>query len=136
MEIEAFIRQVIDGKTPSFSGLSSEDVPTLADHLKSEADRYFRDTPAISLSIADTIIELGKFFNDLSITALGTMARGDSLRMFHRVEEAWQTLDLAGSLYKEAGDSVGWARTRIGRLAICVEMNSVEETLKDVETRW
>src|SRR6185369_14412290 len=92
-----------------------------------------RGMPAISLRLADTIIQLGKSFNSIGITALGTMARGDALRMFHKLEEAWQTLDRAGNLYKEGGDLVGWARTRIGRLAICVEMNNVEVGLKDAE---
>nr|MBA3873913.1 hypothetical protein [Anaerolineae bacterium] len=134
MEIEAFVQHVIDNERPSFSDLSSESIPQLANRLKEEADRYFRGTPAISLRLADTIIELGKLFNDISITALGTMARGDALRMFHRNDEAWQSLDLAGALYKEVGDPVGWARTRIGRLAICVEMNNVELGLQDAET--
>lgn len=133
MEIDVFVQQVIDDKSPSFSSVASENASALADCLKTEADRYFLIDPNISLRLADIILQLGHLVNNTGITALGTMSRGDALRVLHHVDEAWQTLDFAGKLYLEAGDEVGWARTRIGRLAICVEMNDVDTGLRDAE---
>jgi CHAT domain-containing protein/tetratricopeptide (TPR) repeat protein len=135
MGIEEFVQQVLDGKTPSFSGLSAENALPAADRLKAEADHYFHRIDSLKcLRCANGTIQLGSYFDDLHIIALGAMVLGDTQRaLLHRTEEAWQTLDLAGKLYLEAKDQVGWARTRTGRLAICVEMNKVEEALQDAE---
>jgi CHAT domain-containing protein len=47
------------------------------------------------------------------------------------MEEAWQTLERAGNIFEAAGDKVGWARTRIGRLYLAVKLSRVKETLLD-----
>jgi CHAT domain-containing protein len=61
------------------------------------------------------------------------MARGDALKLLGRTADAWEALGQAGSLFQSVSDEVGWARTRIGRVLICVDLNRVEETLADVE---
>lgn len=97
--------------------------------LKKEADRYWFIDSECSLEFADRIIAIGKARNDLSQEALGWMARGDALRFSGRMEESWDTLVRAGEMFEFAGDKVGWARTRIGRLYLAMKLNRVEETL-------
>jgi CHAT domain-containing protein len=133
MDTEAYIQQIIDCTASAEANIALEDAAALAERLKAEADRHWRIDPHISLRCADEIIRIGKSVEDTCMVALGTMSRGDSLRHLHRNDEAWQTLDEAGELYREAGDEVGWARTRVGRLAICVEMNEIESGLQDAE---
>jgi hypothetical protein len=59
------------------------------------------------------------------------MARGDALKLLGRSEEAWTALEQAGTLYQRAGDEIGWARTRIGRLPISIALNRVSAALAD-----
>jgi tetratricopeptide (TPR) repeat protein len=137
MDIEKLVEFIINGgefSTEQIRSWTPEQVAHLVDRLKAETDRHRRIDPNISLRCADTIIQIGNVVDALPTVALGTMARGDTLLMLHRTDEAWQTLGLAGELYQEVGDEVGWGRTRIGRLLICVAMNSVESTLRDAET--
>jgi CHAT domain-containing protein/predicted negative regulator of RcsB-dependent stress response len=101
----------------------------IIDHLKQEADRYWFIDSERSLEFADRIIAIGKARNDLSQEALGWMARGDALRFSGRMEESWDMLVRAGEMFEAAGDEVGWARTRIGRLYLAMKLNRVEETL-------
>ena len=114
--------------------LTSEQVSQLVARLKEEADRYWRIDPNITLHIAKAIVQIGDLSRDQHIVALGMMVRGDALRFVHQNAEAWQVLADAGELFRQVGDDVGWARTRVGRLAICVEMNEIENGLKDAET--
>src|SRR5690606_14254947 len=37
----------------------------------------------------------------------------------------------AGALFLRSGDRVGWARTQIGRVAICLELDHVAEAMAD-----
>jgi len=101
--------------------------------LKKEADRHWGIDPNISLKYADRIVTVGQSRNDKSQEALGLMARGDALKFLGQLQEAWETLERAGEMYQQTGDEVGWARTRIGRLALGPDLNRVEETLADVE---
>jgi len=103
----------------------------IIDHLKQEADRYWSINSERSLEFADRIIAIGKARNDLSQEALGWMARGDALRFSGYMEESWDTLDRAGDMFEAAGDEVGWARTRIGRLYLAMKLNRVEVTLSE-----
>src|SRR5919202_3096023 len=105
----------------------------VVERLKQEADRYWFINPNRSLELADRILQIGERRGDLLQQALGTMARGDALKLLGRTEEAWETLDHAGKLFKQAGDEVGWARTRIGRLFICVDLKRVDVALADAE---
>jgi CHAT domain-containing protein len=105
----------------------------VVEHLKAEADRHWYIDPNISLKLAEMIIAIGQERADLSAAALGTMAKGDALKFIGRTVEAWEALDLAGRMFREAGDEVGWARTRIGRLYLSTMLNRVEEALADAE---
>jgi CHAT domain-containing protein len=103
----------------------------IIDHLKREADRHWFINSERSLEFANRIIAIGKARNDLSQEALGWMARGDALRFSGQMEESWDTLVRAGEMFEAAGDEVGWARTRIGRLYLAMKLNRVEETLME-----
>ena len=119
--VEMFVQQVLNGEPLSVShivSLSPEEASLLVDRLKDEADRHWRIDPNISLRCGGEIIHIGEVRNDRRSVALGTMARGDALRNLHQVAAAWQALEQAGNIYQEVGDEVGWARTRIGKLAI------------------
>ena len=109
--------------------------PTLAayiDHLKSEADRHWLIDPRQSVNIADQIIHLAHEHDCVWHAALGNMARGDGLKYTDAKEEAWETLDYAGKLFLQADDEIGWARTRIGRLWLAVNLSRVDEALNDL----
>jgi CHAT domain-containing protein len=112
-------------------GLSPSAASALVDHLKAEADRHWWINANRSLELAALIVGVGRARGDTWQVALGTMARGDALKFVGRSVEAWQTLGEAGELFRAAGDEVGWARTRIGRLVICLELNRVQEALGD-----
>lgn len=111
--------------------LSPDEVATLVGQIKAEADRYWMINPNRSLELAEQIIEIGQARGEPQHTALGTLARGDALKLLGRAAEAWQALSEAGSLFRAIDDEVGWARTRIGRLLICVDLQRVEEALVD-----
>jgi CHAT domain-containing protein len=136
MDIQACIEQFSQDNVPP--ELLAEPLPdavsaAVVEHLKSEADRYWYIDPNRSLELADRIIAIAERRQDLRQRALGTMARGDALKFLGRVQDAWETLEQAGSLSQLAGDEVGWARTRIGRLDLGVKLNRVAEVLADTE---
>ncbi len=105
----------------------------IVNRLKQEADRHWAINANRSLELAETIVYIGETRNDLSQMALGMMARGDALKLLGRAEEAWAALEQAGMLYQRAGDEVGWARTRIGRLPISIGLNRVTLALADAD---
>jgi CHAT domain-containing protein len=113
--------------------LSSEEAAALVDHLKSEADRHWWINANVSLEFAELIVSVGQARGDTWQLALGTMARGDALKFLGQIEVAWQSFETAGHLFRAIDDEVGWARTRIGRLVICVDLNRVEEAICDAE---
>jgi CHAT domain-containing protein len=133
MDYEALTRQLEDPAAPPAlaHSLDACEATGLVDHLKAEADRHWWINPNRSLELADLIMRIGRARGDVCQVALGTMARGDALKLLGRTEEAWDTLGSAGDLFQECGDEVGWARTRIGRLGICVDLNRVAEALND-----
>ncbi|HEX9440739.1 MAG TPA: tetratricopeptide repeat protein, partial [Roseiflexaceae bacterium] len=136
MDLDTLIGQLLSNPASLRSiitPLHDEDLEAVVDRLKQEADRHWWINANRSLEIADIIIQIGQLRGNLCHTALGTMARGDALKLLGRTEEAWQTLDQAGALFQQCGDEVGWARTRIGRLLICVDLNRVAEALADAE---
>ncbi len=125
--------------------LAAPDVPELVtpwpddvadavvEHLKGGADRHWGINAHRSLQLADTIIAIGRARDHVPHIALGTMARGDALKFLGHITDAWQALNEAGRLFAQIGDDVGWARTRIGRLLLCVDLNRVDEALADAE---
>jgi tetratricopeptide (TPR) repeat protein len=108
-----------------------DDVRTAVEQHKLIADQHWHKDPNISLQQANIIIGIGCIRQTPAITALGMMARGDALKMLGRMPEAWDTLDLAGQLYRTAGDEIGWARTRIGRVLISPDMGCVSQAISD-----
>src|SRR6266699_3272928 len=59
------------------------------------------------------------------------MVRGDALRRMDRDQEALPFLDAAGAEVLALGDEVSWARTRIGRVSACLQLNRTGEALRD-----
>jgi CHAT domain-containing protein len=134
MEIEGLVEQFMDDSIPPemlSMPLPDKIANTVVECLKQEADRYWSTDAERSIKFADRIIAIGKARDDAAQTALGWMARGDALRFLGKMEEAWQTLEHAGNIFEAAGDKVGWARTRIGRLYLAVKLSRVKETLLD-----
>ncbi|MEO7912418.1 MAG: hypothetical protein ABIV47_22455, partial [Roseiflexaceae bacterium] len=113
--------------------LTSDDADALVSYLKAEADRHWTINANRSLELADMIMQVGQARSDVCQMALGTMARGDALKLLGHTEAAWDTLGQAGDLFQQCGDQIGWARTRIGRLLICVDLNQVEAALEDAD---
>src|SRR5688572_23491550 len=93
--------------------LSDTAAAALVDHLKAEADRHWWIDVNESLVFADLIVRIGDVRGDTWQVALGTMARGDALKLLGQIEEGWNLLGRAGDLFLRIGDEVGWARTRI-----------------------
>ncbi|HEX5692219.1 MAG TPA: tetratricopeptide repeat protein, partial [Roseiflexaceae bacterium] len=113
--------------------LDENDAAALVDHLKAEADRHWWINTNRSLELAELIVQVGQARRNGWQVALGTMARGDALKFVGRRVEAWDLLGESGELFQVAGDEVGWARTRIGRLVICMELKRVQEALHDAD---
>ncbi|HEV2581991.1 MAG TPA: CHAT domain-containing protein, partial [Ktedonobacteraceae bacterium] len=61
----------------------------------------------------------------------GLMTRGDALRRMDRDQAALPFLDAAGLEFLAIGDEVSWARTRIGRVSACLQLNRTSEALID-----
>src|SRR5215216_5641234 len=134
MELQGLVEQYLGDSLPPellSMPLPDETAAVVVERLKQEADRYWSIDPNCSLEFADRIVAIGERRNDKSQIALGLMAHGDALRFMGKMEEAWQTLEHAGNIFEAAGDKVGWARTRIGRLYLAVKLRRVKETLLD-----
>lgn len=130
--IDQFLGGTIASQTPS-AQLSDAVAAEVIKHLKQEADRYWYIDPHRSLELAEQIIAIGERRADARQIALGLMARGDALKFLGCMEEAWAALEQAGNTFRAAGDEVGWARTRIGRLYLGAKLNRVADTLADGE---
>lgn len=105
----------------------------VVERLKQEADRHWWINANRSLELANLIVAIGQRQGNVRQIALGTMARGDALKYLGQFEAAWSVLDQAGELFRAAGDEVGWARTRIGRLFICTDLQRVDEAMREAE---
>jgi CHAT domain-containing protein/tetratricopeptide (TPR) repeat protein len=106
---------------------------TVVAHLKQEADRHYWINANRSLALGDLIATIGRVRDDAEQLALGSMTRADSLRFLGQLQTAWDLFAEAGNLFRGASNEIGWARTRIGRLLCCVELNHVDEALADAE---
>jgi CHAT domain-containing protein/tetratricopeptide (TPR) repeat protein len=113
--------------------LPDEVAGVVVERLKAEADRHWAINANRSLEFAELIVQIGEARGDQRQIALGIMARGDALKLLGRNVEAWEALETAGEMFLSIGDEVGWARTRIGKLLICVDLNRVNEALEDAE---
>jgi CHAT domain-containing protein len=128
--VEQFLNDQVPSQILSMP-LPDEVAAVVVARLKQEADRYWFINADRSLEFANRIIAIGNARKDPAQTALGWMAHGDALRWSGRMRESWETLERAGAMFDAAGDKVGWARTRIGRLYLAMKLNHVKETLID-----
>ena len=67
--------------------LDDADAAEVVDRLKQEADRHWAINANRSLELAELIIAIGQARGDRCQLALGTMARGDALKLIGRTEE-------------------------------------------------
>src|SRR5215467_12388939 len=111
--------------------MCDEETTQRIDTLKAEADRHWWIDPRRSVEIGEEILRIATANECIRHVALGKMVCGDGLKYIGRNQEAWQMLDEAGKLFLQADDEVGWARTRIGMLWICVGLNRAQEALAD-----
>lgn len=116
---------------PYVSALDQNGLAVFADQLKREADRQWASDPETSFILAGYLMSIGDWTGHTDYHALGLMARGDALRRMDRDEDALPFLDAAGEEYLALGDEVGWARTRIGRVSACLQLNRPTEALQD-----
>jgi CHAT domain-containing protein len=133
MDYQTLIAQLEDPTAlPALAqSLGAADANELVEQLKADADRHWWINANRSLELADLILRIGQARSDTCQMALGTMARGDALKLLGHTEAAWDTLGDAGDLFQQCGDEIGWARTRIGRLVICVDLNRVVQALAE-----
>src|SRR5205823_11069849 len=103
----------------------------LVELIKREADKRWTNELKLSFQLAGQLIFIGELTRDQYAHALGLMARGDALRHMDREQEAITYLDAAAKEFLEVGDEVGWARTRIGRVNACLQLNRSAEALRD-----
>jgi tetratricopeptide (TPR) repeat protein len=113
--------------------LSDPDAGALVDQLKAEAAQYLWINANRSLELGELIAAIGQRRRDANQIALGMMQRADALRALGRIAEAWAVFASAGASFQAAGNPVGWARTRIGRLLCAVDLNAVPEALADAQ---
>ena len=103
----------------------------LVELIKREADRQWNKDARISFTLAGFLLAIGDLSRNKGYHALGLMARGDALRRMDRDRDALPFFDAAGDEFLEIGDDVGWARTRIGRVSACIQLNRNTEALRD-----
>jgi len=136
MDADSYVERWLQNPDPKPMGAAAWPpafAARVVERLKAEADRHWYIDPNISLKLSGLITVIGQERQDLSTIALGAMARGDALKFVGRTTEAWDALEQAGRMFQDAGDEVGWARTRIGRLYLSTMLNRVEEALADGE---
>src|SRR6266513_5864561 len=99
--------------------------------MKREADRQWAKESGRSFLLSGYLMFIGDMISSKYVHALGLMVRGDALRRMDRDQEALPFLDAAGSEFLALGDEVSWARTRIGRVSACLQLNRTGEALRD-----
>ncbi|HEX9134196.1 MAG TPA: tetratricopeptide repeat protein, partial [Ktedonobacteraceae bacterium] len=103
----------------------------LVELIKREADHQWAKESGQSFILAGHLMFIGDAIKDKYVHALGLMTRGDALRRMDRDQSALPFLDAAGAEFLEIGDEVSWARTRIGRVSACLQLNRTSEALSD-----
>src|SRR5437588_10038022 len=106
-------------------------IALLVELIKREADRQWNKDAEVSFNLAGYLLAIGDLVHNKAYHALGLMARGDALRRMDRDQDALPFFDAAGEEFLEVGDEVGWARTRIGRVSACLQLNRTSEALRD-----
>ena len=113
---------------PAFDDAS---INLLVKLMKREADNQWAGESRMSFILAGHLLFIGEIIKSKYAHALGLMTRGDALRRMDRYQEALPFFDAAGEEFLEIGDEVGWARTRIGRVSACLQLNRTSEALRD-----
>ncbi|GAC1545740.1 MAG: CHAT domain-containing protein [Herpetosiphon sp.] len=134
MDADSIVERLLDSETPTEllqSPLADDVAACVVERLKQTADGYWHVNINRSLELANMIVQIGTARRDSGQVALGMMARGDALKLLGRPLEAWEALGEAGELFERADDAFGWARSRIGRLAICTDLNRAPGALRD-----
>src|SRR6266516_1984863 len=103
----------------------------LVELIKREADHQWAKESGLSFRLAGYLMFIGDTIQDKYVHAIGLMTRGDALRRMDRDQAALPFLDAAGAEFLEIGDEVSWARTRIGRVSACLQLNRTSEALRD-----
>ncbi|GAC1371109.1 MAG: CHAT domain-containing protein [Ktedonobacteraceae bacterium] len=123
-------RQLLQAHVPLFSANALD---RLVYALKKEADRCWNTDAPLSLLLSGHLLLVANLVHNTYYHALGLMARGDALRRMDRNLEALPFFDAAGEEFMANQDEVGWARTRIGRVSACLQLNRTTEALDDAE---
>src|SRR5205814_2700280 len=121
-------RHVLHTQIPTYDSAS---IDMLVELIKREADRQWIKDSQVSFVMAGYLLYVGDLLRDKYVHALGLMTRGDALRRMDRDQDALPFFDAAGEEFLEIGDEVGWARTRIGRVSACLQLNRTSEALRD-----
>src|SRR5207245_2980960 len=119
---------LLQSQLPTFDDAS---INLLVEQIKREADRSWAKESGLSFILAGHLLFIGEVIRSKYAHALGLMARGDALRRMDRDQEALPLLDAAGAEFLALGDEVSWARTRIGRVSACLQLNRTGEALRD-----
>ena len=121
-------RRLLYAQVPA---LNDADTGLLVELIKRESERQWNYDPQLSFVLAGYLLTIGEIAQSKYYHALGLMARGDALRRMDRDQDALPFLDAAGREFLAMGDEVGWARTRIGRVSACMQLNRTSEALRD-----
>ena len=121
-------RQFLQNNLPTIDDAS---LTMLVKLIKSEADRQWAKDSGRSFMLAGYLLLIGDMIHNKYVHALGLWVRGDALRRMDRDQEALPFLDAAGDEFLAVGDEVSWARTRIGRVSACMQLNRTGEALRD-----
>jgi len=121
-------RQLLQKNLPTIDDAS---LTLLVQLIKREADRQWAKESGRSFMLAGYLLLIGDTIHNKYVHALGLMVRGDALRRMDRDQEALPFLDAAGAEFLAFGDEVSWARTRIGRVSACLQLNRTGEALRD-----
>jgi CHAT domain-containing protein len=111
--------------------IDDESLNLLVKLLKREADRKWAKESGRSFLLSGYLMFIGDMISNKYVHALGLMVRGDALRRMDRDQEALPFLDAAGAEFLALHDEVSWARTRIGRVSACLQLNRTGEALRD-----
>jgi hypothetical protein len=99
-------------------------------HLKRCVDELRWNDNAKSAEYANAIVRIGEAGGDAEQVALGLMSLGDSIAISgERLDEAWDLQRKSAELFLGEGNIIGWARTVIGMIGICMELKCADETL-------
>jgi CHAT domain-containing protein len=109
-------------------GRTTDELYELADRLKLERFDVFLHTDLRRASRNGRFIYgLGKSAECARVMALGLLARGDAAGQGGHARRAMPLFERSGALYEEAGDHVGWARSRGGWLIAATHAGLVTE---------